>query len=355
VPVRTTVVAAALAVVTLTTALTFGSSLDHLLGTPRLYGWSWDAQIGGRGFPDFGAAVTEGLDRNPAVQGYASGTITEIAVNGVRAEGFAVQPGGEGLQPALLAGRAPERVDEIVLGTQTLRAADARVGDRVRVLIGNESRQFRVVGRAVFPDVGDIGQLGRGAYLSFDAVDGVVGTAPHNVVLVKFTPGANRTAEVALLTRAIAPVPVASAALPRDLASFGRVDGLPIAVAAILGVMAGAVLVYTLLTAIRRRRRDLAVLKSLGFLRRDVARTVTVQAMTLGAMALVIGLPVGVVLGRVVWQRFADWQGFPSVPTVSVWSLVLVGAAVLVVAGLIAVVPARVAARTAPADALRAE
>jgi len=52
VPVRTTVMAAALAVATLTTALTFGSSLDHLLGTPRLYGWSWDAQIGGRGFPE---------------------------------------------------------------------------------------------------------------------------------------------------------------------------------------------------------------------------------------------------------------------------------------------------------------
>ena len=355
VPVRTTVVAAALAVMTLTTALTFGSSLGHLLDTPRLYGWSWDAQIGGRGFPDFGSAVTTGLAGNPAVQGYATGTITEIAVNGVRADAFAVHAGGAGVGPALLAGRAPEHADEIVLGTQTLRAADAHVGQEVRVLIGNESRRFRVVGRAVFPDIGDIGQLGRGAYLTFDAVDGVDGTTPHNVVLVKFAADADRTKEVASLTRAVAPVPVASAALPRDLASFGRVDGLPIAVAAILGVMAGAVLVYTLLSAIRRRRRDLGVLKALGFLRRDVARTVTVQAMTLGALALAIGLPVGVVLGRLVWQRFADWQGIPSVPTVSPWVLLLVGVAVLVVAALIAIVPARFAARTAPADALRAE
>ncbi|HEY3673433.1 MAG TPA: ABC transporter permease [Acidimicrobiia bacterium] len=355
VPVRTTVVAAALAVATLTTALTFGSSLGHLLDTPRLYGWSWDAQVGGRGFPDVGAAVTEGLAANPAVDGYASGTISEIAVNGVRAEAFAVEPGGGGVAPALLAGRAPEHADEIVLGSQTLRDADARVGDQVRVLVGNESRRFRIVGRAVFPDVGDIGQLGRGAYLTFDAVDGVGGPAPHNVVLVKFAADTDRAAGVAALSRAIAPLPVSSAALPRDLASFGRVDGLPIAVAAILGVMAGAVLVYTLLTAIRRRRRDLAVLKSLGFLRRDVARTVTVQAMTLAALAVVIGLPVGVVLGRFVWNRFADSQGIPSVPTVSLLALVLVGGAVLVVAGLIAIVPARFAARTAPADALRAE
>ncbi len=347
--------AAALAVATLTTALTFGASLNHLLDTPRLYGWSWDAQIGGRGFPDFGTAMTAGLDANPEVEGYASGTITEIAVNGVRAEAFAVAAEGTGMAPALLAGRAPKNANEIVLGTQTLRSADARIGDDVRVLVGNESRQFTVVGRAVFPDVGDIGQLGRGAYVTFDAVDGIGGPSPHNVVLVKFAPTADRAAGVASLTRAIAPIPVTSAALPRDLASFGRVDGLPIAVAAILGVMAGAVLVYTLLTAIRRRRRDLAVLKALGFLRRDVARTVTVQALTLSAVALAIGLPVGVLIGRFVWQRFVDWQGIPSVPTVSALALGLVGLAVLVVAALIAVVPAHVAGRTAPADALRAE
>jgi len=355
VPVRTTVLAAALAVATLTTALTFGSSLDHLLDTPHLYGWSWDAQIGGRGFPEIGAPVAAGLEENPAVAAYATGTITEVAVNSVRTEAIAVASEGAGLGPALLAGRAPDRADEIVLGTQTLRAADARIGDDVRVLIGNESRRFRVVGRAVFPDVGDIGQLGRGAYLTFGAVDGIGGPVPRNVVLVKFAPDADFSAGVAALTRAIAPLPVTSAALPRDLASFGRVDGLPLAVAAILGVMAGAVLVYTLLTVIRRRRRDLAVLKSLGFLRRDVARTVTVQALTLAALAVVIGLPVGVVLGRFVWNRFVDWQGIPSSPTVSLLALALVAVAVLVVAGLIAMVPARLAARTAPADALRAE
>jgi hypothetical protein len=353
--VRTTVLAAAVAVATLTTALTFGSSLGHLLDTPRLYGWTWDAQVGGRGFPDFGAPLAQGLSRNPAVQSFATGTVTEVAVNGVRADAFAVASEGTGVQPALLAGRAPERADEIVLGTQTMRAADARVGDEVRVLIGNETRRFRVVGRAVFPDVGDIGQLGRGAYVTFSAVDGVGGPAPRNVALVKFAPGADRAGAVGSLTRAVAPIPVAAAALPRDLASFGRVDGLPIAVAAILGAMAGAVLVSTLLTAIRRRRRDLAVLKALGFARRDVSRTVTVQAVTLATIAVVIGLPAGVLLGRFVWDRVADWQGLPSVPTVSVAVLALVAVAVVAVAAAIAIVPAQLAARTAPADVLRSE
>ncbi len=107
VPVRTTVLAATLAVATLTTTLTFGSSLGHLLDTPRLYGWSWDAQVGGRGFPDLGSAVSQGLDTNPAVAAYSTGTVTEIAVNDVRAEALAMRPGVGAMPPALLAGRAP--------------------------------------------------------------------------------------------------------------------------------------------------------------------------------------------------------------------------------------------------------
>jgi len=54
-------------------------------------------------------------------------------------------------------------------------------------------------------------------------------------------------------------------------------------------------------------------------------------------------------------QRFVDWQGIPSVPMVSAPALGLIALAVLVVATAIAVVPAQVAARTSPADALRAE
>ena len=355
VPMRTTVIAATLAVATLTTALTFGSSLGHLLDTPRLYGWSWDAQVGGRGYPDLGDAMSKGLDARPDVAAYSTGTITEVSVNGVRVEALAMRPGAGAMPPALLDGRAPRRADEIVLGTQTLRAADATMGSRVRVRIGDESRRFRVVGRAVFPDVGDIGQLGRGAFLTFGAVEGVGGVTPRNTVLVRFRNGTDRREAVAELTRAIAPIPVAAAALPRDLASFGRVDGLPLVVAAILGLMAGSVLVYTLLAAIRRRRHELAILKTLGFLRREVAGTVAAQALTLVTLALVIGLPLGVAIGRIVWRTFADWQGIPPVPSVEPGALVLVAGAVLVATCLIAVAPAILAARTSPAAALHTE
>ena len=86
-----------------------------------------------------------------------------------------------------------------------------------------------------------------------------------------------------------------------------------------------------------------------------MARTVTVQAVTLSVLALVIGLPIGVLLGRFVWRRFVDWQGIPSVPMVSAPALGLIARRGARRGHGIAVVPAEVAARTSPADALRVE
>ncbi len=355
VPVRTTVVALTLAVATLVTAITFGASLGHLLDSPRLFGWSWDAQIGAKGVPDIGAPVAAGLADDPAVASYSTGTVTEIAVNGVRVDAFAMDAGRGTIPPAILEGRSVRTNDEIVLGTQTIRAVDAEIGDLVRVKVGDETRRFKLVGRAVFPDIGDIGQLGRGAFMDFAAVRDTDAHAPHNVALVRFADDAAHAAEVTRLRHALDPLPVTAAVLPRDLASFGRVDGLPIVVALILGAMAAAVLVYTLLTAIRRRRRDLAILKTLGFTGGDVARTVVAEATTLALLALAFGLPIGVIIGRAVWRAFADWQGFPAVPTVAWLPLVAVSLAVVLVAAVIALLPAWLAARTRPAVALRSE
>jgi hypothetical protein len=56
----------------------------------------------------------------------------------------------------------------------------------------------------------------------------------------------------------------------------------------ILGTMA-----HTLITSVQRRRRDLAVLKTLGFVRGQVAATIAWQATTFAVVALCLGLPFG--------------------------------------------------------------
>src|SRR5256714_9912144 len=119
--------------------------------------------------------------------------------------------------------------------------------------------------------------------------------------------------------------------------------------------MAAVTLAHTLISSIRRRRLDLAILKTLGFVRRQVSATVAWQATTLAVVALVVGVPLGVAAGRWAWGLFADQLGVVSQPAVGAVALALVIPATILVANLLAAAPGWVAAKTQPAIVLRTE
>jgi putative ABC transport system permease protein len=106
---------------------------------------------------------------------------------------------------------------------------------------------------------------------------------------------------------------------------------------------------------VRRRRRDLAILKTLGFVRRDVATAVAWQATTVVIVSLVVAVPLGVALGRWTWTLLADDLGVVARPQVPWLTITAVVGAALVLANLIALVPGQIAARTRPASVLRSE
>ena len=101
--------------------------------------------------------------------------------------------------------------------------------------------------------------------------------------------------------------------------------------------------------------RDLALLKSLGFTGRQVSASVAVQATVIGLVGLIVGVPLGIALGRWLWVLFAHEIYAVPEPTVPGVALVLVGLAVLVLVNLVAVLPGRAAARTPAALVLRTE
>ena len=128
-----------------------------------------------------------------------------------------------------------------------------------------------------------------------------------------------------------------------------------IGLTAAVALAAIGTLVHVLVTSIRRRRRDLAILKTLGFVRRQVSATVAWQASTLVGIALLIGLPLGVALGRWGWTFFANSIGVLPVPVVDLPPVLLIVPVALLLANLIALVPGRLAAATRPAAVFRAE
>jgi putative ABC transport system permease protein len=115
------------------------------------------------------------------------------------------------------------------------------------------------------------------------------------------------------------------------------------------------VLALTVLSLVRRRRRELALLKALGMTRGQVRAVIAWQTTLTLLIAVGVGGPLGIIGGRLAWHAFAGSLGV--VPVVEVPALApVLGLAALVLAGnLLASLPAAVAARTRPGVSLRTE
>ena len=143
--------------------------------------------------------------------------------------------------------------------------------------------------------------------------------------------------------------------VPTEIDRVRRIDGLPVALAVFVALVALAAVGFALVTAVRRRSRELAVLKTLGFSRRQVRATIAWHASTVAAVGVVVGIPLGLVAGRIVWLSVANELGVSTDMTWPVLGIVLLVLATFVAVNVIALFPAIRAARTRPAVVLRSE
>jgi FtsX-like permease family len=368
VPGRSTAAGAVLGVTTIVAALTFGASLTHLITTPRLYGVSWDAEVLNGNGPAAVRAAIPVLRRSPEIAGQAW-LVQGIGVNLYGASTTAtttaqvLEPIAGHVTASISAGRAPASGGEIALGAATMRALHVHIGGNVRAASGYRASapQFtmRVVGSAALAP-GSVGGLGNGAVLTKAGLDRlhIVLPAPPYVIAAWFRPGFGSTATIRALNRSLNAAGgqffVISPQRPTDLIDFGQVSYLPFAVGAILATLALALVSYLLASTVRRRRRELAIVKTLGFTRSQVRWTVASQASTLLVIAVTAGIPLGIVAGRWAWDLLAIQQGVIPEPVTPATILLVVP--VMISLGItIALFPAVVAARTQPSRVLRAE
>ena len=142
---------------------------------------------------------------------------------------------------------------------------------------------------------------------------------------------------------------------PAEILNYRSLGSTPVYLGA--GLAAGAVvaLALTLIASVRRRRRDLALLKTLGFTERQLAATVAWHATTAVAIGVVLGVPLGIAVGRWLWDLFAQEINAVPSPTVPVLQIVVIALGALVLANIVAAIPGRLAARTPTALVLHAE
>ena len=375
VPVRSAIFGATLAVIVVTGSLTFGASLDRLVSHPALYGWNWDYELSAGSdssdMPEQQAADL--LDHDADVAAWTPAYFGTAQLDG-QSVPLIAEPPNSAIGPPTLAGTGLTGADQIVLGELTLAQLHKHVGDTVDVIAADSPpTTLRIVGTATMPTMGSGGtehlQMGTGALLADTLLPASIKNAFNsptpgpNGIFLRLKSGVDRAkAESALQQIAgaltnpgnfgVALTPVER---PAEIVNYRSMGSTPAFLGGGLAVGAVLALALTLAASVRRRRRDLALLKTLGFTRRQLAAAVSWQSTVAVTIGTVVGVPLGIAAGRLLWTLFA--QGIyavprPSVPTLSI---VVLSVGAIVLANVVAAIPGRQAARTPTALLLRAE
>jgi len=390
VPVRSVMAGAVLAAAVGIATLTFGASLSTLISHPTLYGWNFDDalySIDGYG-PLPSRLVGPLLARDPDVAAATGVYFATVQIDGQTVPGIAyVTPAA--ITPDPLTGGRLTGPGQIVLGPATLATLHKRVGDTVTISEGVivPPTRLRIVGTAALPTIGDVigvhASLSTGAVIStrslpagdLDAFGPISGP---NAIFVRLRPGVSPAAGLRSLNQVASELnrdarspamgsivgdfadfaPLSSALpvqRPAEIVNYKTMGAMPAILAG--GLAAGAVagLGLTLIASVRRRRRDLALLKTLGFTRRQLAAAVAWQSTAVAIVGLVVGVPAGIAAGRWLWLAFARQLAAVPDPVIPAGSIALAAVAALVLANLVAALPGRAAARTPAAIVQRAE
>jgi len=368
-PIRSALAGSVVGFIALVVAIMFATSLNHLVRTPSQYGWTWSV-MADQGFGVIpGRSMDLALAVDPHVQGYAFGNYGGISIAGQDVSAIGIDPKKGGLFPTIIEGRLPVNDGEIAIGTKTMRQFHTAVGRTLDITLDGKERPVRVVARVVLP------ALGRGGFAPTSLGEGVVLRADllikqqffgdkefYNFVLVKWRAGTDVASAnkklFDLLTAggcSAGDCSIQKLISPYDLKVLTQVRGVPIILAAVLALLAFVTLVHALLSSVRLRARDLAILKTIGFVRAQLRSAVAWQTSTLAFVAMLVGLPLGVIAGRAAWALFANGLGVPPSPVVPLLLIGLSVPATLLLANLIGAIPARAAARTEAAVVLRTE
>jgi hypothetical protein len=396
VPVRFALLGAVLAVALVVATLTFGSGLQSLVSHPSLYGWNWTYILNPTNTVPSQAQTL--LARDHDVASWAGYDYNDAEIDGQTVPFLfedTQSDKSDPITPPILSGHGVAGKDQIVLGAATMKQLHTHLGGTVAVSFGlPKDAPFYipptnavVVGTATMPAVGfssvvsDHTSMGTGALVSRGIepasfqkaqLSGDPTLNGPDLIFVRLRADVPRAVGLAGLkriaasaTRDLAAVPngggqgnsvsVVGVQRPAEIVNYRSTGATPTLLASALAAGAVIALGLTLAASVRRRRHDLALLKTLGFTQRQLAAALAWQASVAAVVGVVVGVPVGIALGRWLWDLFA--RQIYAVPdaTVPTLSVVVVALGALVLANVVAALPGRSAARTPTALLLHSE
>ncbi|MBK5333460.1 MAG: FtsX-like permease family protein, partial [Ilumatobacteraceae bacterium] len=364
-----------------TGGLVYSTNLLGLVSHPPRYGWTYDvgATINA-GFDGADPAQIETSLARPEVAGWgAAATALTATIDGVKLPAIADLHGLVDLGLPTLRGALPRNDHEVALGSTSAKRIGVSVGDHVAVETDFGERDATVTGIVVLPAIGaflsDRAGLGTGILMSTPFFHAVVSAAEEaagvpsgqfydtigGFLAIDLHEGIDARQFINTLGDGVLswdragrqPSVHVGPVRPAQIADIASIRTAPPLLAALIALTMIIGLVASLGRAIRTRRRELAVLRALGCRASQIYATLCWQALTVVAIGLVVGVPLGVIAGSALWRSFAGGLGIVAAPTLpSIGIGVVIGAAIVVT--ICAALPSgRRAAAERPAAALR--
>lgn len=287
-----------------------------------------------------------------------------IASGGAPALAFSVHAhGSQRFNPlTLVSGRWPSGEGEIAIDANTAKRKHYAVGQTIGVIARGSEQRVRIAGIA---KIGGVSSLGGATMAVFDFP--VAQRVFHKQGLLdSISIAAKPGVSPARLVREIQPLLPADAQVKSGAAQAKQatedtngfltiIQDFLLAFAGIALFVGSFVIANTLSITIAQRTRELATLRTLGATRRQVLRSVLLEAFAIGALASVAGLFLGLGLAKGLNSLFVSFGiDLPQAGTVfatrTVIVSVLVGVAITLLAALR---PAIRATRVPPIAAVR--
>ena len=364
-----------------TGGLVYSTNLLGLVSHAPRYGWTYDvgATINA-GFDGADPAQIETSLARPEVAGWGvAATALTATIDGVKLPAIADVRGLVDLGLPTLHGSLPRNDHEVALGSTSAERIGASVGDAVTVKTDFGERDATVTGIVVLPAIGaflsDRAGLGTGILLSAPFFHAVVSAAEEaagvpsgqfydtigGFVAIDLRDGVNPTQFIDTLGDGVLswdsarrkPTVHVDPVRPAQIADIASIRTAPPLLAALIALTMVIGLVASLGRAIRIRRRELAVLRALGCRGSQIYATLCWQALTVVAIGLVVGVPLGVIGGSALWRSFASGLGVVPAATLPLIGIAIVIGAAIVVTIFAALPSGRRAAAERPAAALR--
>jgi hypothetical protein len=367
VPVRPAIIGAVAGVLGVLAALTFSAGISDAVANPARFGQTWQlVALYGQDGQSLAPAsvVSRAAAADPDVTGFLDVRIGGAQSGRVSIESFTYAPvDGKQVPVVLTAGRMPASPAEIALAPTTARDLHAGVGSVVRLTGGAAARPMTVSGIAFVP-TGPHNNYDEGAWLTPGGYDRLFAGAYYSykflAAVISLRPGANDAAVASRLDASVAKATHVQGVTfmppsPLPTAELEDVSVLPLALGGFLALLALGAVGHALVIAVRRRRHELAVLRTLGLTSGQARLVVVTQATVLAVIGLALGIPLGLAVGRAVWRIVADFTPLAYHSPLAVWPLVLIAPVTLLAANLLAAWPGHRAARLRPGRILREE